>query len=377
MAVRSIWPPPSYLLPSSVSIQHTITTQHNNLSRRFFEVTWYPTLMSDFIRSVKCAAVYSQLIPALTLAGQLGFSGLELHALESLYQFPAEERAKAVVSSWATVGKPDITHLCVHMPLPDRLDTIDALRYDLGSPEGVYVEGLILDSMDEGGMVAQAIGATQLYFNIHLLGLMQEGQDPGSMRARRGMRARKALGDLVSAASYCASRYGVPASIVRENNPPDHGGMQGVLDLDPRDMLDSPGDVLLNIDLAHFRMYEHARTGEMRRCARHPSAPRSYLTPTMSRYPECWAGCVLQVIAPRLGIIHISDASGPTKADEGLPIGQGDAPFTSWLEILGKGIVRDVMAVYEFKNGHDDWGLTRDADQRLAKVLGARSYRTA
>ncbi len=300
--------------------------------------------MSIINRAVKCATIEGQLKSALSIAEKADMHGLEIQELAHLMEkHDFKERGKLVTK--ACEGHA-IKHLVYHYPIKASWDSIqEAKSFDLASEEGNYILALTKDTMEEAAYVAGGLGLENATVNVHLLGFTEKNNISKDERDKKLKIGEIRLEELKTAAENFSGKYGCRVSITRENNPPDHGTVHGILDFDARDITRTANiGICTNLDFAHFWQYENYRKnskGEL---------PGVDFAKTI--YKDNSLESMIETVAPSLELLHMCDAKGYMNDSEGLEVGTGDIPHSMLIPLIAEKARKDIVGTYEIRDGH-------------------------
>jgi hypothetical protein len=293
-----------------------------------------------------------QLKEALNIARRANIHGIEIQEIATLMeQLDFEERGDILIETYKDYP---IKNLVYHYPFnplgPNCLDIREAKKFDLASNEGEYVFGLTVDTIEEAGYVGSGLDIKDVPIVVHLFGYAEPDKITIEERNKKFEIGKKRLKDLKEIADHYSKKYGCKLTILRENEPPDHGSTHGLLDYDPRDVITTVdmgiGTVL---DFAHIWQYLNYRKngkGEF------PGVDLS-----KEIYPDLSLKEAVEILAPSLKVVHLNDATGYRICSEGIEIGKGDVPHLELIPMIVEKLNelnRDITGTYEMKLGHKD-----------------------
>lgn len=214
-------------------------------------------------RAVKIAAKKKEIIDALKVAARCDIYGIEVQEIISLMEKnDFEKRGRIVLDG---VGDYPVKHLVYHFPLkfPFR-DFDDILNVDFAGKKFQYIMDLTEETIREAGYVSSHLKLKKVFVVVHNIGFVARNEVSMEKRDEKMALGEKNLRKLVDVAEYYSSKFNCEIFLVRENNPPDHGLAEGLLDNDLRDILGTvKNGININLDLAHLWMYDlYRRNGK-------------------------------------------------------------------------------------------------------------------
>jgi len=299
-------------------------------------------------RAIKSAAKREQLKEVLRIAKEAQIHGLEIQELpHQMEECSLEKRGKTVIDS---LGNHSITSLAYHFPIKLSLDDFEESKeLDLATKEGSYVFEITKDTIEEAALVGRALEIkTEIPVVIHLFGFAAIDDITEEEKIKKLKLGEKRLLELKEVADFYSKKFGLSLIITRENNPPDHGKVLGLLDFHPQEIVETADlGIGTNLDLAHlwltFLYYKNGR-GEF------PGVDLS-----KKIYPEINFEEIIALLAPSLKLVHLNDAGpGFKKSFEGLEIGKGNLPHSRIIPLICDCLEKEIMGTYEIKYGHQN-----------------------
>jgi sugar phosphate isomerase/epimerase len=277
-----------------------------------------------------------------------------------------EKRGRIVLDA---VGNYPIKHLVYHYPLKFPFkDFDDMLNIDLAGKRSQYILGLTEDTIKEAGYVCAHLKLRKVFVVVHNIGFVPKNEINIELRNKKMALGEKNLRELAKIAKSYSDKFGCEISLVRENNPPDQGYADGLLDFDPRDLGGTiKNGININIDLAHLWMYTlYRRNGK-------GELPGAGLSGKV--YPEFDPVEEVRRLAPLIRMLHLNDAGpGYTSDYEGIEIGMGDLPHKKIIEAILENAGSDIVGTYEIKNGHIDPETMYRSDFKYREIFGEKFY---
>jgi len=312
-------------------------------------------------RAVKCAAIERQLKEILKIAENADIHGLEIQEILPLMEeYSFEERGRIIIKVFK---KYPLNSLIYHFPLPSRpfLDDFSKCpNFDLCAKEGEYIFNLTKETIKEAAFAGKALNIqTEIPIVVHLFGFAKMEEITEETRNEKLNSGENRLKELKEIADYYSQKYGVKLAIVRENNPPEHGEVAGLLDFHPKDIIRTSNqemEIGTNLDFAHIWLnilYWENGKGEL------PG-------PDLSKkiYPEISLEKTVDMLKSSLKLIHLNDAGpGYRQSFEGLEIGKGNLPHSFLIPLICGKLEKDVIGTYEMKHGHEDLESISRSDQ--------------
>ena len=324
--------------------------------------------MPKIRRAVKCAAVGEQLKETLEIAKRTQIHGLEVHEVLPLMEESSfKERIKIILEVF---NKYPLASLAYHFPLPPSPaldDSQNCFKFDLASKEGEYIFDFTKDTVKEAASLGQALKIeTEIPVVVHLFGFANPEKITAEERNEKLELGEKRLKELKEVADYYSRQSGVKVVITRENNPPEHGDIAGLLDFHPKDVsrtIDS--GIGANLDLAHIWMnILYWKEGK-----------RELAGPDLNKkiYPQIDLEETIDLLKPGLRLLHLNDAGpGYRKEFEGLEIGKGTLPHSFIIPLICSKLNTDVIGTYEIKYGHKEPQSVLRSDQFYRNLFGAK-----
>jgi hypothetical protein len=273
-----------------------------------------------------------------------------------------EKRGKTIIEA---LKQYPLTSLVYHFPIkPGWNDISEAKRFDLASKDGAHVLNLTKETIKEAALVGEALNIkTEIPIIIHLFGFAQADEITIEERSRKLKLGEKRLKELKEIADYYSQKTGLKLVITRENNPPEHGKVPGLLDFHPKDIVRTANlGIGTNFDFAHIWLnilYWQKGKGEL---------PGVDLNKKI--YPDINLEEIINELAPSLAILHLNDAGpGYRRPFEGLEIGKGNFPHFFIIPLICSKLKKDVIGTYEIKYGHQDMETMFRSDQFYRKLF--------
>ncbi len=316
-------------------------------------------------RALKCAAIKEQLEKVLEIAKGTGIRGLEIQEiLPQIEEFSFEKRGKIIIEVFQQYP---LTSLAYHFPLPPRSfldDYSKCTKFDLTSKESSLIFNLTEDTIKEATLVGQALNIkTEIPIVVHLFGLTTTDKITEEERDKKLNLGEKRLKELKEIADFFSKKSGLKLVITRENNPPEHGKVQGLLDFHPQDIIrTSDLGIGITLDFAHLwlnMLYWKEGKGEL------PGVDLSKKLYRNIDFEE-----TIDLLAPGLNLLHLNDA-GPSfrQPFEGLEIGKGNLPHSFVIPLICSKLKKDIIGTYEMKYGHKDPESIFRSDQFYQKLF--------
>lgn len=299
-------------------------------------------------RALKCAAVKEQLEEVLEIAKKADIKGLEVQEiLPQIEESSFEKRGETIIKAFQ---QHSLTSLVYHFPIKFPWgDISEGKRFDLASEQGSYVFNLTEDTIKEAALVGQALNIkTEIPIVVHLFGFAASDKITKEERNKRLELGEKRLKELKEIADFFSKKSGLRLIITRENNPPEHGKVQGLLDFHPQDIIRT-ADIGIKtcLDFAHLwlnMLYWKNGKGEL---------PGVDLIKKL--YQNIDFEETVDLLTSSLNLIHLNDA-GPSfrQPFEGLEIGKGNFPHSFVIPLIYSKLEKDIIGTYEMKYGHKD-----------------------
>ncbi len=314
-------------------------------------------------RAVKCAAVKEQLKEILEIAEKTDIRGLEIQEIFPLIQDCSfKERGEIITGVFKNYP---LTSLVYHQPLnPLWNDISEAEKFDLAAEKGSYILIYIEETIKEAAFVGKALDVkTEIPIVVHLFGFAKLNEITPESRIKKLKSGEKKLLELKKIADYYSKKSGLKLVIVRENNPPDHGKVLGLLDFHPKDIIRTENlGIGTNLDISHLWqtiLYYKNGKGEL-----------TGVDLAKKFYPNIDLEEVINLVKPSLRLVHLNDAGpGYQKKFEGLEIGKGTLPHSKIIPLLCSNLEKDVIGTYEIKYGHKDQDSILRSDQFYRKLF--------
>ncbi len=319
-------------------------------------------------RAVKCAAIKKQLEEVLEVAEKASIKGLEIQEIfPPIEDSSFEKRAKPIMEVFRRYP---LDSLAYHFPLPPRpfLDDFSKCKYfDLTLEEGKYIFDLTEDTIKEASLLGETLNIkTEIPIIVHLFGVVTPDKITEEEKEKRLERGKKRLLELKETADYYSQKTGLKLVITRENNPPEHGRVQALLDFHPKDTIKTYNlGIGTCLDFAHLwlnKLYWEKGKGEF-----------LGVDLNKSLLPNFDLEEIIKDVTPSLEIIHLNDA-GPEYRQpfEGLEIGKGNLPHSLVIPSICSKLKKDIIGTYEIKYGHEDPESMLRSDQFYRVLFGQK-----
>lgn len=299
-------------------------------------------------RAIKSAAKREQLKEVLEIAKKAQIQGLEIQELRPLMEeYSLEKRGKIIIDSLANYS---ITSLAYHFPIKMSSDDFEeGKELDLAAKEGSYAFELTKETIREAALVGRVLEIrTEIPIVIHLIGFTTADDITHEEKIKKLKLGEKRLLELKEVADFYSQKAGLSLIITRENNPPDHGPILGLLDFHPKEIAETADlGIGTNLDLAHlwltFLYYKEGK-GEF------PGVDLS-----KKIYPEIDFRKIIALLTPSLKLIHLNGAGpGFKKEFEGLEIGKGNLSHSKIIPLICEHLEKETIGTYEMKYGHEN-----------------------
>ena len=299
-------------------------------------------------RAVKCAAIKNQLREALKIAKKAGIRGLEIQEILPLMEeYSFKERGNTIAEAFKNYS---LFSLSYHFPIKFLWDDVtEGKRFDLAAKEDSHIFGLTEDTIKEAALVGKVLNIkTEIPIIIHLFGFVKPDKITIEERKKRLELGEKRLRELKETADYYSQKSGLKLVITRENNPPEHGKVLGLLDFHPKDLArTSDSGIGTCLDFAHVWLnilYYQNGKGEF------PGVDLS-----KKIYSDIKLEETINLLKPSLKLIHLNDAGpGYRKPFEGLEISKGNFSHSLVIPLICSKLEKDLIGTYEIRYGHED-----------------------
>lgn len=306
------------------------------------------------ILAVKCAQSKEQLEKALSIAQKHGLYAIEIQEVfDIMEKIPTEKRAELVIKY---LKNSNITHLAYHFPVKSRWDSIEEAKcYDLawGSEK---IINLSKEVIREATTVAYELELDSIVpVNFHLFRFVERNKISKEEKEQGLKIGESALLRLKSYADSICEELGLLRNeesliqITRENNPPDHGLVDGLLDYHPLEIIRTSKYGIKNcLDFAHFQQYiNYLKNGK----GELPGVDldREYYPTDIN-----WKFAI-DTLKENIIILHINDAHGYRKEYEGLEVGSGEINYREIFQLLQNLKNPEIICTIEIKDGHIHW----------------------
>jgi len=318
-------------------------------------------------RAVKSAAIKKEIIDALKIAERSDIHGLEIQEIiPFIEENDFEKRSQIVLDS---VGKYPIKYLAYHYPLKFPFkNSEDLLNIDFAGKKSQYVMDLAEDTFKEAAYTSARLKIKEIFVVVHNIGFAAKNEINIDVHDEKMALGEKNLRELAAIAKHYSDKFDREISLVRENNPPDHGAADGMLDYDPQEIARTVKDgININLDLAHLWMYDlYRQKGK-------GDFPGVDLTKKI--YPDFDLLDAVKRSAPFLRMLHLNDAGpGYTGKFEGIEIGMGNLPHKEIIETIVQNAASDILGTYEIKYGHIDPETMYRSDLKYREIFGKKFY---
>lgn len=301
--------------------------------------------------AVKCAQDENQLKKSLSIANRYGLQGIEIQEIfDIMKKIPTEKRANLVLKY---LKNSNIQHIAYHYPIKSRWDSIEEAKYYDFAWESKEIMKLSKETIREAVIVASELDLdTTIPVNFHLFRFIEK-EKISKEEKETGLKVGESmLIQLKKFADDICKEYGLLKNgkpllqITRENNPPDHGSVDGLLDYHPLEIIRTKEHGIKNcLDLAHFQQYMNYLKygkGEL------PGVDldREYYPSDIN-----WEFAI-DILKDNIALIHINDASGYRKETEGLEVGTGEIKYEEIFSLLESLNNEQIIYTIEIKDGH-------------------------
>jgi len=325
-------------------------------------------------RAVKSAQIEDQLKYALEMAKMMNAKGLEVQELEKLMNEQSLERRVRLVEKYCK--EYGIRSLAYHFPLrPEWNDLQESKKSDLCFEDMPPIFGLTKETIEEAALVGNKLDVeTEIPIDIHLFGFVEQKKISEKERQKKLEIGEKRLLELKEYADDLSQNFGLTKAgkpllrIVRENEPPEHGLVDGTVDFHPIDIARTAEyGAGTNLDFAHIwqcLLYWKNGKGEF---------PGVDLSKKLYRTCPDWES-IVKVLKPSLRLMHMNDAFNYRKSTEGVEIGNGTLPHKEVIPLICKNLNGDIMGTYEIKYGHTDPESMLRSDEKYREWFGEKFF---
>ncbi len=304
--------------------------------------------------AVKSSQNENQLERALKIAEKYDVRGIEIQEIiPTMQHTKTEYRAKIVIG--AVKRHDNIEFLAYHFPIKSRWDSIsEAKEYDLawGSEK---IMSLSRETIREAAIVAYKLDIdNQVPVNFHLFRFVEK--DKISLQEKiKGLKiGEDSLLKLKEYASNVCKEFGLYKGhkeiirITRENNPPDHGFVDGLIDYHPDEISRTQEVGIYNcLDFAHIQQYmNYLKNGK-------GELPGVDLDKKLYPVDIDWS-YVIDKLKVSTALVHLNDALGYRKETEGLEVGAGEINYIEVFKTIKKVFrnLNEIIFTVEIKDGH-------------------------
>ena len=136
--------------------------------------------------------------------------------------------------------------------------------------------------------------------------------------------------------------------ITRENNPPDHGFVDGLIDYHPIEVARTKEKGIWNcLDFAHIWQYmNYLKYGK-------GELPGVDIDRALYPTDLGWKK-IINILKDNILLIHVNDASGYKKETEGLEVCEGEIDYIHVFSVIKNYLkdINNIMFTIEIKDGH-------------------------
>jgi len=317
---------------------------------------------------VKCAQTKEQLEKAISIAEKYRLQAIEIQEVFNIMEsVPTEKRAELVIEY---LKNSNIVYIAYHYPVRSRWDSVaEAKNYDLAWGSDKIIE-LSKETIKEAVFVVHRLELdTIVPVNFHLFRFVEKDKVSREEKEKGLEIGEDSLIQLKNYANELCDEYGLVKSgrpliqITRENNPPDHGFADGLLDYHPLEIIRTKEYGIKNcIDFAHFQQYiNYLRYGK---------GELSGVDLDKEYYPADidWEFAI-ETLKDNIILVHVNDAQGYRKEGEGLEVGMGEINYEKVLSLLQKLKNDEIIYTIEIKDGHINWQKVERSIQKLRYYL--------
>ena len=297
------------------------------------------------VRAVKCAAEREQLERAKTVAKKADIRALEIQEILPLIQkYSFRERGNFIIKIFKDFPS---NRLSYHFPIEPGWSRLSkALKFDLTTANPKLLT-LVEETIKEAGYVGKVFRIKpEIPIILHLFGFVKPREVNKKERRKRLKVGEKRLLELKKMADYYSRQYGVSLIVVRENNPPDQGGVCGTLDYHPKELTSlEKKEIGACLDFSHlWQTYLYYQKGR-----------REFPGVDLNKkiFSEIKLEKVIDCLKKELKILHLNDAGPEYKNEfEGLEIGKGNFPHSFFIPLIHGKLNHDIIGTYEIRYGH-------------------------
>jgi hypothetical protein len=264
----------------------------------------------------------------------------------------------------------NITHLAYHYPIKSRWDSIEEAKYcDLAWGSEKIME-MSKETIREAAIVALELGLNNFVpVNFHLFRFIEK-ENICKKEKEFGLKVGESmLIQLKKYADNICKEYGLLKGgkpliqITRENNPPDHGSVDALLDYHPLEIVRTKSYGIKNcLDFSHFQQYlNYLKFGKGELLG--VDLDREYYPSNIN-----WK-LAIDILKANLVLIHINDASGYRKESEGLEVGTGEINYDKLFSLLQSVKYDKIIHTIEIKDGHIYWRRIENSILKIRRFL--------
>jgi len=321
-------------------------------------------------RAVKCVQIEDELEKALKIAKKMNAQGLEVQELGRLMNNQSLEKRVNLIERYCKEYR--ITSIAYHFPLRLEWNNLEeSKKSDFCSEDKIDILNFTKETIEEAALVGNKLGIeTEIPVDVHLFGFSDKIND--EERQKNLERGEKKLIKLKEIADDFSHDFGLVKAgtpllrIVRENEPPEHGLVDGTVDFHPLDIARTAKyGIETNLDFAHIwqcLLYWKNGKGEF---------PGVDLSKKLYQACSSWES-IIKILKPSLGLVHMNDALNYRKSTEGVEIGNGTLPHKEVIPLICRSLEKDIIGTYEIKYGHIDPESMLRSDQKYREWFGKK-----
>ncbi len=321
------------------------------------------------VLGVKCAQSKDQFERAISLTKKYSLRSIEIQEVFNIMEkIPTEKRADIVANYLRNAG---ITHIAYHYPIKSRWDSVEeAKSYDLAWKSNKIIE-FSRETIKEAVLVASKLKINNIVpVNFHLFRFVDK-KNISEKEKEEGLKTgEKVLLELKDYADTLCKEYGLIKDnkpliqITRENNPPDHGTVDGLLDYHPLEIVRTKDKGIKNcLDFAHLEQYmNYLKEGK-------GELPGADIDKKYYAEKVNW-DFAINALKENIILVHVNDAYGYKKEGEGLEMGAGNIDYRRIFELLREISNENVIYTIEIKDGHINWNKVENS---IIKIIESQS----
>lgn len=282
---------------------------------------------------IKSAQIDTQLKKARHIIKKLDIHCIEIQEMiPVMHKVSLDERAKIIVKYLKNL---DINHIAYHYPIKSEWKNVkEAKKYDLAWRSEEILK-LSKETIKEAAIVAVKLDINDYVpVNFHLFRFVDKDMITENEKITGLNIGESVLINLKEYADEICRKYGLVKSgkpliqITRENNPPEHGSVDGLLDYHPQEIVRTKVFGIKNcLDFAHFQQYiDYLKNGK-------GELPGADLDRKFYPTNIDWEFAI-KVLEDSLVLVHINDAIGYKKENEGLEVGKGEINYEKIFTLL-------------------------------------------